>query len=417
MDHMLPSKLTQACERVGSGELGNSMGVSKCEVPKHYLVLPLVGLLLIASGMCTSADPPLNVWIGTAPFCCASQEDCDIFGLTYVRSDTSGDGLPCLRGDKVLCAAPKIDLQPAASDRVTRFTVVQYNIMDRPFWVGHDGQRERVCRIPQALARSIASQEHVDVLVFNESFSGICVNGLKLTDLLAYYGWRYHLPTISTWWKPSNGGIFIASKWPIIASQDLVYRACRHSDCLAAKGVQYARIEKMVDGRSKLYHVFGTHMQAWGGAEAAAVRGRQALEMAEFVKQQGIPPTEPVLLAGDFNTRGPGSPPFQELIDTLKVSMPAIVGERRGTMDVDNTLFSRGPWWVDYVLPSTVHQRPTEAVLEALGLKTEREFAICVAAPLQPYYVGPYAPSCTTTLRVRDLSDHYPVIGRFEYAD
>jgi endonuclease/exonuclease/phosphatase family metal-dependent hydrolase len=382
-----------------------------------YFVLPLVGLLLMTSCLCSASEPPPRVWLGTAPFCCANQEGCDILGLNYVRSDTAGDGLPCLSGHKVMCEVPRIDQQPAEPDRVTRFTVVQYNIMDRPFWVGHDGQRERVCRIPQALARSIASQEHVDVFVFNESFSRGCVEGLRLTDLLAYYGWRYHLPRVSTWWKPSNGGIFIVSKWPIVASQDMVYAACRASDCLAAKGVQYARIEKVVDGRSKLYHVFGTHMQAYGGAEAAAVRRQQSREMADFVEQQSIPPSEPVLLAGDFNTRGPGSQLFQEFLDTLRVSMPTLVGERRGTMDVDNTLFSRGPWWVDFILPSTLHQRPTEATLEAVGLKTNREFAICVAAPLQPFYVGPHAPTCTNTRHVRDLSDHYPVIGRFEYAD
>jgi endonuclease/exonuclease/phosphatase family metal-dependent hydrolase len=381
------------------------------------LVLPLLGLLLMMPHSCTAADPPHHIWIGTAPFCCASQQDCDIFGLNYVRSDTSGEGLACLSGTKVLCEVPNIPSNPAGPDHVTRFTVVQYNIMDRPFWVGHDGQRERVCRIPQALARSIAAAEQVDVLVFNESFAGVCLDDLKLTDLLAAYGWRHHLPSIATRWKPSNGGIFIASKWPILTSHSMAYKACRFSDCLAAKGVQYARIEKTVDGRAKLYHVFGTHLQGWGGPEVAEVRRRQAAEMAAFVEQQAIPPTEPVLLAGDFNVRGPESEPFQELISTLKVSMPAIVGDRRATMDVDNTLFARGPWWVDYVLPSTVHQRPTKAALEALGLRADKEFAICFEAALQPFYVSPYASTCTKTMRVRDFSDHYPVIGRFEYAD
>jgi endonuclease/exonuclease/phosphatase family metal-dependent hydrolase len=385
-------------------------------VKPQYLILALLGLLMTPH-ICPASDPPLDVWIGMTPLCSASQQDCDILGLNYLRSDRAGDGLPCLSGEKVLCEVPKIRIEPGQPDRITKFTVVQYNIMDRPFWVGHEGQRERVCRIPQALARRIASHEHVDVLVLNEGFSGVCVQSLRLTDLLAHYGWTHHLPPISTWWKPSNGGIFIASKWPIATSQSMVYVACRHSDCLAAKGVQYARIEKMVGGRSKFYHIFGTHMQAWGGAEAAEVRKRQALEMAEFVERQSIPSTEPVLLAGDFNVRGPRSQPFHELIDTLKASIPDIVGDRRGTMDVDNTLFSRGPWWVDYVLPSAQHQRPTDASLEALALRAEREFAICVEAKLQPYYVGPYTHTCTKTRRVRDLSDHYPVIGRFEYTD
>src|SRR5262249_46875594 len=160
-----------------------------------------------------------------------------------------------------------------------------------------------------------------------ESFSGICAEHLRLTDLLTFYGWPHHLPTVSTWWKPGNGGIFIASKWPIVASQDLVYEACRLSDCLAAKGVQYASVEKRIDGHTKRYHIFGTHMQAWGGVEVAAVRSEQARELSRFIERQEIPATQPVLLAGDLNTRGPGTPQFQAMVDTLRVSMPRIVGE------------------------------------------------------------------------------------------
>jgi hypothetical protein len=377
----------------------------------------LLALLLMTAFGCLTVDSTPHVWLGTAPFCSASEQACDVLGLQYVRSDNAGDGLSCLSGAKVLCVAPKIHEQFAEPDRLMRFTIVQYNIMDRPFWVGHDGQRERVCRIPQALAHSIAAQEHIDVLVFNESFSGICAGDLGLTDLLAFYGWPHHLPTVSTWWKPGNGGIFIASKWPIIVSQDMVYTACRGLDCLAAKGVQYAGVEKRMDGRSKRYHVFATHMQAWGGAEAAAVRGEQAGEMARFIERQDIPATEPVLLAGDFNTRGPDNPQFQAFIDILGVTMPPIVGARRGTMDMDNTLFGRGPWWVDYVLPAMAHQPPLKAELEAVALRPEQSFAICLAAGLRPFYVTPYAAACTKTLHVRDLSDHYPVIGRFEYTD
>jgi len=381
------------------------------------LIPPMLGLLLISTSGCLASAPQATVWLGTAPFCATSSRDCDILGLSYLRSDTSGDGLPCFSGEKVLCEAPTIPLNPAEPDRLTKFTVVQYNIMDRPFWVGQEGQRERVCRIPQALARGIATQEPVDVIVFNESFSGICAEDLKLTDLLAYYGWPHHLPAVSSWWKPSNGGIFIASKWPIVTSEDMAYRSCRFPDCLAAKGVQYARIEKILDGHTKRYHVFGTHMQAWGGPEVAAVRSEQARELARFIERQEIPSREPVVLAGDFNTRGPGNPQFQALIDRLGVSMPPIVGERKATMDVDNTLFGRGPWWVDYVLPSNAHQRPIKAELEALALRAEREFAICFKARLRPFPVGPYAAACRKSLHVRDLSDHYPVIGRFDYAN
>lgn len=387
------------------------MGILKARL----LLFFVTSLSVMTSYGCAASNPLSQIWVGMAPFCSASQEDCRILGLEYIRSDTSGDGVSCLTGEKVLCQLPKLHQSAAASGRATDFTVVQYNIMDRPFWVGHDGQRERVCRIPQALVRNITSQEPVDVLVINEGFMQVCLPHVRLTDLLASHGWPYHLPPISAWWKPSNGGVFVASKWPITFSASMAYRACRGADCLAAKGVQYARVEKRVDGRSKLYHVFGTHLQAWGGAEAAEVRRRQAREIVAFVERQEIPPTEPVILAGDMNTRGPGTQLFEELLATLKMSMPIVVGARRATMDVDNTLFGRGPWLVDYVLLSTLHQQSQRATVEVLALKAEGEFAICVEAPLQPFYVRPDASTCTRTRRVRDLSDHYPVIGRFTF--
>jgi len=68
-------------------------------------------------------------------------------------------------------------------------------------------------------------------------------------------------------------------------------------------------------------------------------------------------------------------------------------------------------------LPAMAHQRPIKAELEAMPPRAEQEFVICLEARLRPFYVGPSAAACTKTLGVRDLSDNYPVIGRFEYAD
>lgn len=52
------------------------------------------------------------------------------------------------------------------------------------------------------------------------------------------------------------------SKWPIIHEAQHIYRnACHYSDCLAAKGVKYARVLKRVGTTSKIFNVFATHMQ------------------------------------------------------------------------------------------------------------------------------------------------------------
>lgn len=59
-----------------------------------------------------------------------------------------------------------------------------------------------------------------------------------------------------------NGGVIIVSKWPIIHEAQHIYRnACHYSDCLAAKGVKYARVLKRVGTTSKIFNVFATHMQ------------------------------------------------------------------------------------------------------------------------------------------------------------
>lgn len=52
------------------------------------------------------------------------------------------------------------------------------------------------------------------------------------------------------------------SKWPIVREAQHVYRnACHYSDCLAAKGVKYARIAKTQHNTTKIFNVFATHMQ------------------------------------------------------------------------------------------------------------------------------------------------------------
>jgi len=72
--------------------------------------------------------------------------------------------------------------------------------------------------------------------------------------------------------------------------------------------------------------------------------------------------------------------------------------------------------WVDYVLPAMMHQRPLKAELESwrCGRAGIRHLRRSEAATVlcQSFCRGVRKDSA----RAR-LSDHYPVIGRFEYAD
>lgn len=70
--------------------------------------------------------------------------------------------------------------------------------------------------------------------------------------------------------------------------------------------------------------------------------------------------------------------------------------------------------WLDYVLYSKCHEQPIgEPTLECIPLKWHETFEIPWSGLAQPWA----QPSCMgTKLRLRDLSDHYPVIGKFVFS-
>jgi hypothetical protein len=49
------------------------------------------------------STPKTQVWVGKAPFCKASRDDCEDMGMNYVKSNKKGDGNKCTSGTKVLC--------------------------------------------------------------------------------------------------------------------------------------------------------------------------------------------------------------------------------------------------------------------------------------------------------------------------
>ena len=80
-----------------------------------------------------------------------------------------------------------------------------------------------------------------------------------------------------------NGGVMIVSKWPIVREAQHIYRdACHYSDCLAAKGVKYARVNKTIGNLSKIFNIFATHMQAWSTPQGRSDRVKQAGQMKTF---------------------------------------------------------------------------------------------------------------------------------------
>src|SRR4028119_1848039 len=116
------------------------------------------------------------------------------------------------------------------------FNIVQYNTFARPYLLSHDGQKERLERIPEALAK--LNNGSVDVITLCEFFfqveNELCSNMLrKFED----YGFKHHTRVLEGTGFEFPGAVMMVSKWPLRPAdgQMHVYRdACDGSDCLAA---------------------------------------------------------------------------------------------------------------------------------------------------------------------------------------
>ena len=177
---------------------------------------------------------------------------------------------------------------------------MSYNIWDRPLTIIHDGQRERTCHIPYWIREHIPD---IDVITFQEAFNGGCWPGARFYTLFAELGLPYHSDKLKKSPRLMNGGTIIFSRWPIEIQDSTVFSARRlmSGDYFAAKGANYIKINKTVEGRSKHYHIMTGHLQSGRGDDNDKIRNKQARQWKEFIDGLEIPEYEPVILTGDIN--------------------------------------------------------------------------------------------------------------------
>ncbi|WP_308294450.1 sphingomyelin phosphodiesterase [Streptomyces sp. RKAG290] len=211
-----------------------------------------------------------------------------------------------------------------------------------------------------------------DVVVFQELFdnsaSDILMNRLR--------GYPYKTPVIGRsrdGWDATrgaystlpyeDGGVAIASRWPITRKMQYIYNDSCGADAWAEKGFAYAQLN--VAG--KPVHVLGTHLQAdddgCDDGEGALTRTAQLKEMHGFVDSLKIPLNEPVIYTGDLNINRYG-PEYPGLLRTLSAAAPGYAGHPYTSDPKTNPLTAeRYPdaprEWLDYVLYDSRHARPT----------------------------------------------------------
>ncbi len=271
------------------------------------------------------------------------------------------------------------------------FSVLAYNIYMRPTSLFKNGQSIRARLLPPQL-------RGYDAIVFSEAFDddtrAELLNGLRpeypyATSILG-----------SDRGVEQDGGVIIVSRWPIVAQDQRRFGdTCSGSDCQADKGVKYAKIDR----GGKLYHLFGSHTQAWPNAEGAQVRAQQFRLIKQFIDSKGISAGEPVLIGGDLNVDRLKFPDeYRQMLQILDADCPPLQGYAYTWDSTTNDLAEKtgGYEYLDYVLWSKAHLKPTQSLNEPRIVRSSQEWK---------EFGWEYA--------MWDLSDHYPVHGRFNFAE
>lgn len=218
---------------------------------------------------------------------------------------------------------PEIRLSEDGRTASTTLDVLTYNIEGLP-WPARSGRSAELRQIGEALRQLREAGDAPDVVLFQEVFSRSAAKGVTGADYPALVAGpartqrsphkiEAELPGRA---KPRKGelglrllssGLAIASRYPIEAStSDPFSRGiCAGFDCLANKGVLFARIA--MPGVPVPIDVFNTHMNAQSASGVKPERhlashNAQAVELAYFARNTWDR-RNPIIFGGDFNMK------------------------------------------------------------------------------------------------------------------
>lgn len=314
--------------------------------------------------------------------------------------------------------------------------IASYNLMlSVPEPIRFNGQTQRLERLPAGMTK--LSQETpggLDVIICQELIPS--TYHTMLTQAMADRGWTYASDPLassysSNLFKLVNGGVVVFSKYPILDQRQFVFDTdCQFSDCMAAKGVVYCRI-LLPD--QNVINVLSTHFQAWHTPRAQRVRQLQAQRFFDFVQSLQIAPDEAVVFLGDLNIDFYTSQ--QELTGIMRTlhmdlnSFKAYPGKKFSSDPNTNALmgndedvmyatkfYPQGCYedylntlncpccpqeMLDYAGYSTDHLKPVQASFQVHPLKYDDYFTVKM--------------NSTTERKIKDLSDHYPIVASYQF--
>ncbi|HEX2899658.1 MAG TPA: sphingomyelin phosphodiesterase, partial [Bacteroidia bacterium] len=259
--------------------------------------------------------------------------------------------------------------------------VMAYNIQFLPLGVvGLPQAADRADLLPAELS------PYQDVVIFEEAFDPL-PRLLNLEPAMQAAGFPYNSGILNDY-LPFNGGVIIYSRWPIEATDEYDFELCgpNAQDCLANKGIKYAKINKL----GKAYHVFGTHFDAGSDTPDLEAKNLQYTEMKNFIAAQNIPNHEAVIWGGDLNTDAVNS---HNLYSNLRDSIDIVVPDYSGFFE---STFSRDTGDViDHVFTDPRYLLPLEGTV----------------------FITTFRSLSSVLWDLSEFSDHRCAISRFRFPD
>lgn len=231
----------------------------------------------------------------------------------------------------------------------------------------------------QARAEQLGDEsflKNYDILLLQECFDNTAANKLRKKLLPTF---PYQTPVLgqtkngwdntSGFWRDilqggtENGGVMIASKYPIERMDQYIFPAGCSLEAFFLKGFVYVRILK----EGKRIHLIAVHTQSTQPScrgEEVDIRQQQLGLMKTYIDRLSIPADEMVIYGGDFNIIK-NTPEYTKMLETLNVDIPTYKGLPYSWDTKTNTMASyHYPYpankqtHLDYILVSKNHLVP-----------------------------------------------------------
>ncbi|ANV85425.1 hypothetical protein AWQ21_14330 [Picosynechococcus sp. PCC 7003] len=277
------------------------------------------------------------------------------------------------------------------------FSLLNYNVMLLSRNIPSQGNLMQDYRA-QEIATAIRNSDPWDVIVINEAFDNEARN--KLSRRLKEVGYSFITEVVDTNnGKLEDGGVYLQSRWPIMATDQIIFSACNGFDCQSNKGAVYAKIDK----EGIIYHIFGTHLQADAGNRN--IRANQLRQLETFINQKTEGASsrgEAIIIAGDLNFDYQTAE-YDDALETLNAQFLGDIPQDYTFDPRSNDLAkyrypNDSPEWLDYVLIGNEGIQPNRTTLDIEKFRTASQYELPGKGDFLNLFGG---------TMVRDLSDHY----------